>query len=296
MDSFSARKMKGLGVFGSAYGRMLERWPRAPGSVDDVLLREMVLLAPETAPALYQPPGSVRYRKGSRPELERFVEQAIAGVTGEEGKVRGIAQALGRWHHAFEESPAAADYEAYRFGGTEESILARGSDNCADIARLACALYQVAGLPTRLGFLADTDQAYCGHVICEVFYRVPAGPVRGLAPGALWGAVDPETNVVYQHPDGRPASLWDLHRSPQLVELHRGPGRVYTYPGQFRAVAISDYDIADSERYDYTEVPLNDYVRGIWRMGDADWPGGLRWLFGEDAGEESRLDSARGSR
>jgi hypothetical protein len=292
--------MKGLGVFGPAYERMLERQPRAPGSVDDVLGRQMVLLAPETARALYQPPGPVRYRKGSRPELERFVAEATAAALDEEANVRGIAEALGRWHRAFEESPAATDYEGYRFGGTEESILARGSDNCADIARLACALYQVAGFPARLGFLADTHQAYCGHVICEVFYRVstspaapaaPTAPLTGRAGGAasaLWGAVDPETNVLYQHPDGRPGSLWHLHQSPELVERHRGPGRVYTYPGQFGAVAISHYDIAAAERYDYAEVPLNDYVRAIWRMGDAGWPGGLRWLFGEDEGEGSR--------
>jgi transglutaminase-like putative cysteine protease len=275
------REMTGLGVFGTAYRRMFERWPCVPGSVDDVLSREMVLLTPETAPALYRPPARVRYRKGSRPELERFVAQAIAGASGEEGKVRGVAEALGRWHHDFEESPAATDYEGYRFGGTEESILARGSDNCADIARLACALYQVAGFPARLGFLADTQQAYCGHVICEVFSR------------DVWEAVDPETNVVYQHSDGQPASLWDLHRSAGLVERHSGPGRVYTNAGQFRAVAIAHYDIADSGRYHYTEVPLNDYVRAIWRMGDAGWPGGLRWLFAEDAGEESELDGAR---
>jgi hypothetical protein len=276
MSTCLGRKMKGLGVFGSAYRRMLERWPRAPGSVDDLVLREMVLLAPESGRALYQPPEAVCCRKGGRPELERFVEQAITGAEDDEGRVRGIAEALGRWHRAFEESPAATDYEGYRFGGTEESILTRGSDNCADITRLACALYQVAGFATRLGFLADTQQAYCGHVICDVFYR------------DLWGAVDAETNVIYQHPDGRPASLWDLHRSTELVERHAGPGRLYTYPGQFGAVAISHYDIAEAHRYDYTEVPLNDYVRAIWRMGDAGWPGGLRWLFGEDEKEGTR--------
>jgi hypothetical protein len=251
----------------------------------------MVLLAPETTRALYQPPAPVRYARGSRPELERFVERAVAGAEDDEARVRGVTEALGRWHHAFEESPAASDYEGYRFGGTEESILARGSDNCADIARLACALYQVTGFPARLGFLADTQQAYCGHVICEVFSSMSAARVREHAPGAagaLWGAVDPETNVVYQHPDGRPASLWDLHRSAELVERHPGPDRTYTYPGQFGAVAISHYDIAEAHRYDYTEVPLSDYVRAIWRMGDAGWPGGLRWLFGEDEGEGSR--------
>jgi len=121
--------------------------------------------------------------------------------------------------------------------------------------------------------MADTENAYSGHVICEVFYK------------DTWGAVDAETNVVYQHPDGRPANLWELHCSAELVERHMGPGRPYTGPGPFPPVAISHYDIADADQYDYTEVPINDYVRTIWKMGDAGWPGGLRWLFGEDGSD-----------
>ena len=257
-------------MFGAAYERMLERWPSAPGSVDDVLTGEMVLLTARTAADLYQPPDPVRYEQGSRPELERFVAQATVGAADQEAKVRAIAEAVRKWHRAFEESPAYTDYDSCRFGGTEESILARGSDNCSDIARLACALYQVAGPPARLGILADTESAYSGHVICEVFYT------------DAWGAVGTETNVVYQHPDGRPASLCDLHRSPDLVQAHAGPDAHYTFPGQFRAVAISQYDMVDADQYEYTEVPINDYVRAIWEMGGAGWPGGLRWLFGED--------------
>lgn len=221
MSDDTQRPDKGPGVFGRAYGRMLERWACAPGSVDDVLGREMVLLTPETVADLYQPAGPVRYEQGSRPELERFVAQATKDASDDEPKVRAIAQAAGQWVRAFEGSPASRDYDNYRFGGTEESILARGTENCADIARLACALYQVAGLPARLGIMADTEQAYSGHVICEVFYK------------DTWGAVGTETNVVYQHPDGRPASLWELHCSAELVEEHMGPGRPYTGPGPF---------------------------------------------------------------
>jgi len=272
MNENAGRPLKGLGVFGPAYRRMLERWPKAPGSVDDVLLRNMTLLAPETVAELCQPPGPPGYQKGTRPELERFVKQATEGAQDDEAKVRAIARAVWEWHRAFEQSPANYDYDNMRFGGTEGSILARGSDNCAEVARLACALFQVAGLPARLGIMADTENAYGGHVICEVFYK-EAG-----------GAVGTETNVVYEHRDGRPASLWELHCSAGLVERHMGPDAHYTYPGQFRAVAISQYDIADAEQYHYTEVPINDYVREIWKMSDAGWPGGLRWLFGEDEG------------
>ena len=267
MSDDTSRPLKGLGVFGRANQRMLERWPSA---VDDMLWRDMVLLTSETAPQLYRPPAPLRYEKGSRPELEHFLERAIQDISQAEGKVRAIAEAVSQWARAFEETPASRDFDNWRFGGTEESILARGSDNCAEVARLACALFQVFGLPARLALLADTEKAYSGHTVCEVFYK------------NAWGAVDPLTNVVYQHPDGRPANLWDLHRSAALVEQHSAPSRTYTYPGQFQVVAISHYDIAEAKRYDYIETPINDYVRAIWKMSEAGWPGGLHWLFGED--------------
>lgn len=261
---------RGLGVFGPAYRQMYERWPVAPASVDDVLYRQMVLLTSNSAPDLYRPPEPSRYEKGSRPQLEPFVKGATEAAMDEEVKVRGIARTVGQWSRDFEESPASSDYDNYRFGGVEEDILARGADNCAEVARVACALFQVAGLPARIGLLADTDKAYSGHVVCEVFFK------------GAWGAVDARTDVVYRHPDGRPASLWEVHRSPELVLTHTGPDHAYSTPGQFRAVAITAYDIADASRYDYTESPINDYVREIWRMSNAGWPGGLRWLFSED--------------
>jgi len=270
MSDDTQRPLKGLGAFGPAYRRMLERWPSAPGSVDEVLGRQMVLLTPETVAELYRPPGPARYEHGGRPELARFVERAIQDISDEDAKVRAIAEAVCQWARAFEDSPGSRDYDNYRFGGTEESILTRGTDNCSEVSRLACALFQVAGLPARMGILVNTEQTYSGHVVCEVFYKDG------------WGAVDALTNVICQHPDGRPASLWELHRSPDLVRAHARPDAHYTNPDQFRRVAITSYDVADANQYDYTESPINDYVRAIWKMSDAGWPGGLRWLFGED--------------
>jgi len=258
------------GVFAAAYGRMMELWPNSPGSVDDELWRNAVFLTPELADGLYRAPGPPRYVSGSRPQLERFVADAVCDSTGPGQPVVSLTEAVFRWAEEFEQSPAGSDLEHYTFGGTEEDLVRRGSGNCAEVARLACILFQVAGLPSRMGFLADTEQAYCGHVVCEAFRN------------GLWGAVDPRTNVVYRHPDGRPASLWHLSCSDRLVEQHAGPGRPYTYPGQFRAVALSSYEAGDTDRYDYTESAINDYVKAIWKMADAGWPGGFRWLFGED--------------
>ena len=79
-----------------------------------------------------------------------------------------------------------------RFGGTEEEIIERGSEWCTDVARVACALYQVAGFPCRIVNLFNLNAAYSGHVIVEV-YR-----------SEKWGAVDTNTGVIYQKADGAP--------------------------------------------------------------------------------------------
>ena len=54
--------------------------------------------------------------------------------------------------------------------------------------------------------------------------------------------------------------------------------------GQFRGVAISNYFVWDQDSYDYTVSALNDLCRSTVEMSVKGWPGGLRWLHGEDEG------------
>lgn len=88
---------------------------------------------------------------------------------------------------------------------------------------------------------------------------------------------------MYTHADGRPASTWDLKQEPDLIRSHgRGTGSRYTTPEQFRAAAISEYppDAAG----EYRVAGINPYYRSILEMAARGWPGGLRWLHGEDGG------------
>ncbi|MBI3946989.1 MAG: hypothetical protein HY321_13780 [Armatimonadetes bacterium] len=183
-------------------------------------------------------------------------------------KRRGGLEGIARFCSALGERAPDGLAEA-RLGGLEEEIIRRGSDWCTDVARAACALCQVAGIPARLVCLADTARAYCGHAIIEA------------ARSGVWGAADPSTAVVYRLPGGRPASTWDLMSSPDLIEAHcRATGGFYTTPGQFRAGAIAEYAIWKRREYDYTVSALNEYYRTILEMSAAGWPGGLRWLHG----------------
>jgi len=259
---------RGIGGFGRAYQIMLENDSHAPGSVDRVLMERMIRLCHETAAYLYgeYTPTRVKYRRNSRPKLEPYVKAAIRDRGSDEQQVMGIARFcsdLGK--------TASEDWDATLVGGTEEEIICRGSDWCTDIARVGCALCEVAGFPARLVYLADTDQAYSGHVIIEV-YR-----------GGIWGAVDPTRSVTYRHREGDPTSTWELMNQPQLIEAHRkSASALYARVEQFRSAAITNYFIWEWEDYDYTVSTVNDYYRSILEMSAQGWPGGLRWLRGED--------------
>jgi hypothetical protein len=256
---------------------MFEHDSHAPGSVDRVLMQGMVRLCSETRAHLYGAfsPTISDYRPGSRPKLERHFTAAIAGCGSAGEQLDGISRFctdLG--------ARASRDVDAMVLGGTEEQIIARGSDWCADVARVACVLYQVAGLAARMVYLADVLQAYSGHAIIEVHRR------------GVWGAVDPTAGVVYRTADGTPATTWDLMGDPGLVESHRrASGSAYSRPSQFARAAISNYSIGDRMQYDYTVSGVNDYYRTILEMSDDGWPGGLRWLHGEapPGGEAGRL-------
>ena len=263
------RQHVGLDVFGPAYRSMNERDSHAPGSVDRVLLDRMVGLCGETIPFLYSgfTLAETGYLEGSRPVLEEAAARATDGAASDEERVAALARftaGLGR-------KVAGLSLDDTRMGGTEEDVLARGSDWCTDVARVACALYQVAGLPARIVYLVDLRKAYSGHVINEVFRQ------------GVWGAVDTSTGVVYRSPAGRPLSVKELMAQPDLVEAHRRPGAGYTNPGQFSAAAVSNYFVQDAACYDYAVSGVNDYYRSILEHSERGWPGGLRWLHGEDA-------------
>ncbi len=262
---------QGLSQFGPAYRIMLENDAHAPGSVDRVLMKKMVRLLSQTKDHLYKEhtPTQSSYPKGLRPQLEEYAREALL----DRQNNKECIESLTRFASSLADH-ASDDLDTMRVGGTEEEIIERGSDWCADVARVSCELFQVAGFPARMVYLVDTDKAYTGHVIVEV-YRAKR-----------WGAIDSLTNVMYYHLQGEPASTWDLMNDPELIKRHsKGESTPYTIPGQFRAAAISNYSVWLSGEYDYTVSSINSYYRSILEMSDKGWPGGLRWLHGEDSSQ-----------
>jgi len=265
---FDVSIYRGLAQFGPAYRVMLENDAHAPGSVDQVLMENMVRLCTETADYLYSQytPERSLYRRGERPELEYWIDRIFPAGNSDEERIAAIVRFTARL-----QGKACQDLDSVQIGGTEEEIIARGSDWCADVSRAGCALCQVAGYPARIVYLVDTEKPYSGHVIMEVFRT------------GVWGAVDPLTDVLYSRSGGSPASTWDLMNDTDLIEQHsRGESTPYTTPGQFRAAAISNYFLWEATAYDYTVVGINKYYRSILDMSEQGWPCGLRWLHGED--------------
>ena len=181
---------------------MLENDSHAPGGVDMELVESMVRLCGETVEYLYTgfTPLEIRYQKGSRPDLE----MTLATMRNDP-----LPESVVEFTSHLQDE-AELDLDGMLLGGTEEEIIQRGTDWCTDLARVACVLSQIAGLPARIVHLYNLDQAYSGHVIVEINYR------------AKWGAMDSTTGIVYQQRDGTPASVWNLMNDRELARIsHR---------------------------------------------------------------------------
>ncbi len=258
----------GLGQFGRAYQTMLEKDAHAPGSVDRVLQERMVRLCDATAEYLYNAytPLEVEHRPGSRPELEGILARAAATAGSAEDRLDAITGFCAGIAAAADDMPL----DDLRFGGAEEQIVNRGTDWCADLARVGCVLAQIAGMPARLVWLFRVDTAYSGHAIVEAHRQ------------GQWGCADMVHGIVYRHGDGRPASARELMRDADLVAANWPGDRGRRKAEQFRGVAIVNYAVADADGYDFTISEMTQYYRAILEQSAAGWPGGLRWLHGED--------------
>lgn len=251
--------MVGPAAFGPAYRFLLEHDCHAAGSVDCEIVKSLVRLTPGSVDRLYHDftPLRISYRVGTRPVLEAVVQKLQA-----DGGHQFVVRLAEFGAEMSRRAPQQLDDMV--FGGTEEEIIARGSDWCTDVARVICTLAQVARVPARLVNLFDLEHAYSGHVIVELFHR------------DAWGALDALNGAVYRQPNGAPASVWTLMQTPALVTAHGQSA------AQFGAAGIANYFVWDSDRFDYTTSRLNDYCRSILEQAERGWPGGLRWLHGED--------------
>ena len=217
---------KGYGVLGKAYEIMLRNDPHDPNSIDHKLMREMILLEPDSYPTLYGGHPAAPDMKGHA--LYGFA-QSFQGDT-DSASIRNILTCT---------SKIAADYaipfEEMRFGGTEQEILSRGTDWCADMARVAAVLLHCLGIPARILHLVNPQKAYHGHVVVEAFYE------------GKFGVLDPLYGYCFY--EGQPLDAYTLMNEPEHLK-----GYDADYRDLFQRIAISEYDPLDAEKLGHIQA------------------------------------------
>ena len=261
----------GIGCFGPAYEAMYRNDTHAFGSVDRGFYADMVLLNRATHAWLYKHFTDER----TRPPLKRPALDALAASLRRAEDAETVSAIVSHCRTQIVE-PFTVPTQDMVFGGTEEAILARGTDWCTDVARVCCALCQAAGFGARIVITANTRLPYCGHTVVECYYD------------GRWGVLDPTYGFAYRTPDGRPANVPALRAHPHIVAeafARRYSDMHHLFPPaqQYLSAAFVNYDAAHPDRYDYAESGLNAYTAGILSHSERGWPQGMRWLFAEDA-------------
>ena len=228
-----------------------------PGTVDAVLEDSAIPVNCRSADLLSTPPPSWRVEQLAGLKDDRLILGLLAAdLQVEKSTTIGQLDRIAEFTKSIENLFPSASYPAskghYRtprefwWGGTEEIVIAKGSDWCHEIARVYCALCQVLRIPSRLVYTASDDD---GHVIAEAYWR------------EAWTLVDPLAAKVYRRSDGSPISALDLKFSSpeELADFTAARDGYYVNPVFFQHVSVAEYWLADSEKYDYGISPCNDY-------------------------------------
>ena len=127
--------------------------------------------------------------RGRRPQLAHFADFAVRTYPAD-CKILSIARFCSDIETQFpspEHSARGGCYASpdhFLWGGVEEFVIAKGSDWCAELARVFCSLCEMIGVPARIVFALDGSDD--GHVLAEC-YR-----------DGEWMLVDPLAAKLYQ--------------------------------------------------------------------------------------------------
>jgi hypothetical protein len=239
----------GLRGFSPQIDELVERRIYGPHTVDAVLEDAARQVDPLDCEWLRAPPERTEYALDSLRD-RRPILAAIVDREAPDHGLDKLARFTARLAEVFpspEHSNAAGCYRTpddFIWGGTEEQIIAKGSDWCTEVARLLVALVQVAGSPARLVYTySDRD----GHVIAEAH------------DGARWWLVDPLAPKVYASDLHGLATGTDAEREA----LTSGREGYYVHPRYFEHVAVSEYRLVEADRYTYDESRCNDFYRRL---------------------------------
>ncbi len=238
----------GYDVFGKAYGVMLQNDLHSPKSIDHDFLRTMILLDDDSSHDLY----SAVYRQADMSGHELFAFSQQFPRKTDLDTIDAVLEYTSGIAKSYE-----VPFEEMLFGGTEKQILERGTDWCADMARVCCVLLKCLNIPCRILHVVDRNKAYNGHVVCEAFYE------------NKYGVIDPIYGFRFYN--DAPINGYDLMKN------HNDFSMGYDgYMNLYSAIAINEYDPLGN--HDYSVSGPNEYCSKIintehndqWFMGEAD--------------------------
>lgn len=236
---------------------MMENRIYGKNTVDAVLQDNAVILEESNASFLYRKPDVVQYRFEeyiTQRKILSFIAHSIVHEEWDEKeKIHKLAAFTSQMevqfpmaHEANEKAYPSPDH--FFWGGSEEMLIAKGTDWCAEVARVFCALAQALKIPTRIVYtFSDTD----GHILNESF-------VEGQ-----WLLVDSTSNLVYCQ-EGQSYSALDVARCREEGKFGSVFGQYEAYycaPEFFTNIGIAEYVLADAEKYSYRIRFCNEYYR-----------------------------------
>jgi len=155
--------------------------------IDKYHTYSQIRLAPETSEYLYNEytPATVKYYKGSRPDLERILENIhIENLNSGKEKIMAImkwvAMNIKHARYAGSETPGNRAL-------SEEELISSGWGWCNEKARIFVSMAQIAGFPARMCSLFHLDKTH-GHMTSEVYVD------------SKWAFTDPTSATVIVSP------------------------------------------------------------------------------------------------
>ena len=198
-----------------------------------------------------------------RTYLYSLSQSIINGINNDYEKVKKIVDFVANISYTFplrtqNNEKSYKSPSEYFWGGTEELLIFKGSDWCAELARVFCALCQCLNLPARIVY---TFSQADGHIINEVLIQ------------GKWLLVDSTNGFIYQY-EGTYISLKDLYFNKKIREIVLKSYNKYYYSNNsyFENVFISYYWVSQFEKYNYELSFCNKYyenaLSNVWNMED----------------------------
>jgi len=154
-------------------------------------LRHQVLLCDETRDELYKAPKPVKYVKGTRPYLEKKVNEVVKDCKSDRERVLALMVYIRDLYKS-------RDIE-YFYGGTEEELIKKCENLCEAVGRLMVALCEVIGIPGRIVMHIS------GHIVSEIYFD------------NKWAFIDPRAGMFYLDENDRFLSIDELMRDRSYV-------------------------------------------------------------------------------